>query len=176
MSSVIVFTVFQLRRMRIDGLHASAHCPDAAAADFFSVADSSVKFAPAASGRASARKCPSMSLVHTLMAGGGGSALPSGVVPLGQEKRAIESLLQNVRTSIDRLALCVMMWQFDAFQGYFPTPVLQSAATVIRPWSAVTSADVVGMSASMAAKEAQRRAELLSQARKFTKMNTNSTL
>jgi hypothetical protein len=35
------------------------------------------------------------------MAGGGGGTLPTGVVALGQEKRAIESLLQNVGCSLD---------------------------------------------------------------------------
>ena len=61
----------------------------------------------------------------------------------------------------------------DALQGYFAR-TLKSAATYIRPWSAVTSKDVQGMSAPMAAKEAQRRAQLLSQARKFASLNASS--
>jgi hypothetical protein len=86
----------QLRRMKIDGLHHSALPGNSSAADFFSVPEHRGSFAPAAPGRSAAGKCHPLSLVQSLMAGGGGSTLPSGVVALGHEKRAIESLLQNV--------------------------------------------------------------------------------
>ncbi len=68
--------------------------------------------------------------------------------------------------------LYVVQLYADTLKGYFPA-TLQSAANFIRPWSAVSSKDVKGMSASMAAKEAQRRAQLLSQARKFERLTRN---
>jgi hypothetical protein len=82
--------------MKIDGLYPCSVSAGASAADFYSAPHSPAAFAPAAPGRSSAGKCKPPSLVHALMAGGGGSTLPSGVVALGQEKRAIESLLQKV--------------------------------------------------------------------------------
>ena len=84
--------------MKLDGpgLYPSAPTASDSAADFYSVPDSRVSFAPAASGRFAAGKSRAPSLVQSLMAGGGGGTLPSGVVALGQEKRAIESLLQQV--------------------------------------------------------------------------------
>lgn len=82
--------------MKIDGLYQNTSSPNISAADFYSIPDSSFNFAPAASGRSGSGKYRPPSLVQALMAGGGGGLLPSGVVPLGQEKRAIESLLQKV--------------------------------------------------------------------------------
>jgi hypothetical protein len=69
-------------------------------ADFYSLSDSVAAFAPAATSRLGSRSCRPPSLVQTLMAGGDGGTLPAGVVALGQEKRAIESLLQNVFGSV----------------------------------------------------------------------------
>jgi hypothetical protein len=86
----------QLRRMKIDGLYPSSLLGNDSAADFFALPEHSVTFAPAAPGRSATGKHRPVSLVQTLMAGGGSSTLPSGVVALGHEKRAIESLLQNV--------------------------------------------------------------------------------
>jgi hypothetical protein len=82
--------------MKIDGLYPHPPSATASAADFYSVPNSPTAFAPPAPGRSGAGKCRPPSLVQALMAGGGGSTLPSGVVALGQEKRAIESLLQKV--------------------------------------------------------------------------------
>ena len=84
--------------MRLDGpgLYPSTPTASDSAADFYSVQDSRITFAPAASGRSAVGKSRAPSLVQALMAGGGGGTLPSGVVALGQEKRAIESLLQQV--------------------------------------------------------------------------------
>jgi hypothetical protein len=88
--------LLQLRRLKIDGLYPSAPSASDSAADFYSVPDTRVTFVPAASGRSGTGKSRPPSLVQALMAGGGGGTLPSGVVALGQEKRAIESLLQQV--------------------------------------------------------------------------------
>jgi hypothetical protein len=82
--------------MKMDGLYQNPSSPNISTADFFSIPESSFNFAPAASGRSGAGKYRPPSLVQALMAGGGGGTLPSGVVPLGHEKRAIESLLQKV--------------------------------------------------------------------------------
>ena len=89
------FTI-QMRRLKIDGVYPSTLDPNDSSADFFAAPASPVAFARAASGRSGIGKCRPTSLVQTLMAGGGGSGLPSGVVALGQEKQAIESLLQKV--------------------------------------------------------------------------------
>jgi hypothetical protein len=72
--------------------------------------------------------------------------------------------------------ICQRVSFTDSPQGYFPSLVLKSAATALRPWSAVTSKDVHGMSAPMAAKEAQRRAQLLAKARNITKMNASGSV
>jgi hypothetical protein len=85
--------------MKAHALQSSIPPASNAAADFYGVSDSAVAFVPAAPGRFVSRNCGPPSLVQTLMAGGGGGTLPTGVVALGQEKRAIESLLQNVRCS-----------------------------------------------------------------------------
>ncbi len=82
----------QMRRAKIDGFYPCSFTSNAMAA----VNDSLVSLAPTASGRSGSRKIHSSSLVQTLMSGGTGGTLPSGVVALGQEKRAIESLLQQV--------------------------------------------------------------------------------
>ena len=86
----------QLRRLKIDGLYPSNLVANDAAVDFFAAAASPVAFARAAPGRSGTGKYHPPSLVQALMAGGGGGSMPSGVVALGQEKRAIESLLQKV--------------------------------------------------------------------------------
>jgi hypothetical protein len=95
----------QLRRLKIDGKYPGALSGNDVAADFYSVPEHSVAFAPTAPGRSATGKVRPVSLVQTLMAGGGGSTLPSGVVALGHEKRAIESLLQKVRCIVVRCAV-----------------------------------------------------------------------
>ena len=103
--------LLQLRRLKIDGLYPSAPSASDSAADFYSVPDTRVTFVPAASGRSGTGKSRPPSLVQALMAGGGGGTLPSGVVALGQEKRAIESLLQQVRcTRIFFCFYCAAAW------------------------------------------------------------------
>ena len=87
--------------MTAHALQSSTPPASNSAADFYAVSDSAAAFAPAAPGRFGSRNCGPPSLVQTLMAGGGGDTLPTGVVALGQEKRAIESLLQNVGCSLD---------------------------------------------------------------------------
>ena len=95
----------QMRRLKIDGVYPSTLDPNDSSADFFAAPASPVAFARAASGRSGIGTCRPTSLVQALMAGGGGSGLPSGVVALGQEKQAIESLLQKVcRMSISKVA------------------------------------------------------------------------